>query len=152
MYKMKDLPSLRAGKWCLANPFLCLLVAVAAMLISGCAAVNGYPDRSGNTKVELKQLNIYYQTNVLDTYNGKQGDDRKHYRDDVVNGRIRATDIHFNDFERALAKSSVFKNIGVDWSVLALNAARGDCARCKFKDNFLPAFPGRPGGSQWFGG
>ena len=44
-------------------------------------------------------------------------------RNEVVNGRIAAIDIHFNMFTQTLAQQGVLTNVGTDAAVLGLSAA-----------------------------
>lgn len=108
------------------SPMKALLIMLLLMgfaLLNGCASVSGYPDRSYDLKAELAALDIYHRPDIITTYNGKTGADKKDYRDEVVNARLRAIDLHFSIFEQAVARENVIGNVGVDWAVLGLGGA-----------------------------
>lgn len=107
------------------RPFLrlgfCLLVA--SLTATGCTAVKGYPKRSDNPKTELAQLERYHSATLLNDYNSKASEEeRRRFRDEIVFGRLRAIDLHYDTFRRALAGQNVALNLGTDLAVLGLNA------------------------------
>ena len=102
---------------------LLMFLLLGLPLLNGCASVSGYPDRSYDLKAELAALDTYHSPGIITTYNGKTGADKQNYRNEVVNARLRAIDLHFNIFEQAVARENVIVNVGVDWAVLALGGA-----------------------------
>jgi hypothetical protein len=103
--------------------FLIALLILPA-IFSSCTAIRGYPQRSDDIHNELKQLKIYYAADIINQYSGKQSEsDKRMFRDEVILGRIRAIDLHFDIFRKSLTKEYVTLNLGSDLSVLGLNAA-----------------------------
>ena len=80
-----------------------LNILLLLAFICGCATFIGYPSRSENVKGELKQLENYLKPEIMEEYNKIQDSIKKmHFRNEIVNARIRAIDIHFNDFQQRL--------------------------------------------------
>lgn len=97
--------------------------SVLCLLATGCAALKGYPETSSDPGAELTVLAKYFQPNYIQGCIDKQDNlERRRCRDEIVNGRIRAIDLHFNAFQKELFKGGVTGNIAVDWAVLALSA------------------------------
>lgn len=92
--------------------------------ICGCASFTGYPERSGNIEEELKQLEKYYNPEIIAKYDQMQDTNEKlALRNEIVNGRIRAIDIHFNNFQQRLYREGIGSNIATDWTVIGLGVA-----------------------------
>ena len=102
---------------------LIMMLLIVPVFLNGCASVSGYPDRSYDLKAELAALDMYHRPDIVNTYNGKEGEAKKDYRNEVVNARLRAIDLHFSIFEQELARENIVGNVGVDWAVLALGGA-----------------------------
>lgn len=105
-----------------------VLIALSTFLLPGCASLKAYPDRSGDATAELKSLETYFSPDVMTKYDAaddgaRGGLTKQQWRDQVVNGRIRAVDLHFLDFQQNVFREGVESAIAVDWVVLALNAA-----------------------------
>jgi hypothetical protein len=100
---------------------LCFGIGVAAHL-GGCAAAGGYPDYPGGESGEKEELGTittkYFDKNVLETPSGLTDQE---WRDSVIDGRLRAFDITFRQFERRLSRESVYGGTVYDWTLLALN-------------------------------
>jgi hypothetical protein len=97
-------------------------------MATGCASITGYPSRSTNTKSDLAALAIYNASNVIELYNAKDNSARNgktplDYRNDVVNGRLAAIDIQYNQYQRSLYEEGIGTNILADWVVLGLGGA-----------------------------
>lgn len=106
------------------------LLLLAAILGSGCtAAREGYPDTSFDADAELKQLATYYDPATLKAHEAlpvgtaDQKNAKKLSRNKIVNGRLRAIDIHFSAFQKELYKEGVTLNVGTDWALLGLSGA-----------------------------
>jgi hypothetical protein len=100
-----------------------VLTASLCLGAAGCVAIQGYPETSYNPKEELNGLAQYYGPDVTRDYdNEPAADKRKALRDKILNGRIRATDIHFIEFQKAFYSEALIGSIGTDIGVLALNA------------------------------
>jgi hypothetical protein len=106
--------------------FLSLLIVSA--ILSGCASLKAYPERSSDPDAELKAMEKYLQPDAITKYDAANDSDRggltkTAWRNEVVNARVRATDLHFNTFQQKLFQEGVGSGIATDWIVLALNAA-----------------------------
>lgn len=97
----------------------------SCLLFPGCTAMRAQPERSGDIATELQQLEQYFAANVLATYNDdtKPEEAKRQYRDEVILGRVRSIDLHFNIFESAVSEESKLLNVGTDWTVIGLSAA-----------------------------
>ena len=103
---------------------LIMMLIIGPILLNGCATISGYPDRSYDLKAELAALDQYHLPDIINIYNAKtQEKDKKDYRDEVVNARLRAIDLHFGIFEQEVARENIIGNVAVDWAVLALGGA-----------------------------
>jgi hypothetical protein len=99
-------------------------ILVLCLLGTGCAALKGYPETSSDPNAELAILAKYYQPDFVQKCIDKQDPtEQRKCRNEIVNGRIRAIDLHFNAFLKKLFKEGVSSNIAVDWAVIALSAA-----------------------------
>ncbi len=100
-----------------------------AVMLSGCtASLKAYPERSYDSKAELTAMELYLSSNAITNYMSANDSDRnnltrRQWRDAVVNARIRAIDLHFNDFQQALFQEGVGIGIATDWATLALGGA-----------------------------
>jgi|GEM_PF-2586450 len=103
---------------------LTALSGLMCLYLSGCTTITGYPDRSADIDSEIKSLAQYFEPNT-ETNCRNQTDAvlRRSCRDNIVDGRIRAIDINFNLFQKALFREGVLTNVTADWAVVALNAA-----------------------------
>ena len=99
---------------------------IAALTLGSCAAaLQGYPNRVADTKTELAALNPFMNKDAIDRYQDPTLSDvaKKLIRDEYVNARISAIDIHFGEFEMALFQEGVGTGIATDWIKLALGGA-----------------------------
>jgi hypothetical protein len=101
-----------------------VLFCLLAANIAGCAPLSGCPSDPSNPKAELTALQTYFAPDVRKKYDAIVDPKlRRQFRDEVVYGQIRAYDITFKRFEKALAGDSNAFSIGTDLLVLGLNAA-----------------------------
>lgn len=101
-----------------------LLIALA-LGFAGCVAIKGYPATSYDPEAELKALAKYYGADIAQKYDAaKNPADKKAARDEVLNGRIRAIDIQFLEFQKAFYSEAVTGNVGTDLGVLLLGATK----------------------------
>ncbi|NTW89067.1 MAG: hypothetical protein HGB26_08120 [Desulfobulbaceae bacterium] len=101
------------------------MLALCAMLfLAGCASMSNAPKRSGDMVAELKALEPYFSASVIKTYDSlkTKPDDQRGYRDEVIFGRIRAIDLHYNQFINDISREDKGMNIGTDSAVLLLDA------------------------------
>lgn len=99
---------------------------VSALALGGCAAaLEGFPDRVADTKTKLAALEPFMSKDAIDKYRDPKlsDDDKRLIRDEYVNARISAIDLHFGEFEKALFREGVGGGIATDWLKLALGGA-----------------------------
>ena len=97
---------------------------IAALTLGGCAAaLKGFPDRVADTETELTALKPFMNADAIKAYKDATGDAKKLKRDEYVNARISAIDLHFGEFEKALFQEGVGGGIATDWLKLALGGA-----------------------------
>src|SRR5439155_19071954 len=90
----------------------------------GCAAFEGFPPETIPPDEELATLQPYFAPDILVRYDAiADPAARRQFRDGAVYARLRAYDINFKVFERALAGESGGFLVGSDLIVLGLNAA-----------------------------
>jgi hypothetical protein len=96
-----------------------------AATLQGCtAALNGYPEMSTDVSKELATLDPYHAPDVLTQYNAKPSDDaKKLYRNEVIMARLRANELHFHAFQKALYSQGIGWGVGTDWVLLGLTGA-----------------------------
>jgi hypothetical protein len=95
----------------------------AQVIFCGCSAMRGSPQRSDNPQAELRSLQKYFDPNIIDRYNAKPETDKRAFRDEVINGQIRAVDLNFDGFVQGLSQESVVTNLSTDVAILGLNGA-----------------------------
>ena len=97
---------------------------VSALALGGCAAaLKGFPDRVADTDQELADLQRFMGSEVIGEYATATGAKKRLIRDEYVNARITAIDLHFGEFEKALFREGVGAGIATDWIKLALGGA-----------------------------
>ena len=101
------------------------VLLVSALALGGCAAaLKGFPDRVADTKKELATLEPFMNKAAADKYQVATDDDKKKLiRDEYVNARISAINLHFGEFEMDLFQEGVGSGIATDWIKLALGGA-----------------------------
>jgi hypothetical protein len=100
------------------------IIAFCGLLATACAPLSGYPEEVADPEVEVTSLEPYFNPEVMKTYAAKTDPvQREQYRNEVIYGRLRALDIRFNQFTKAISEDHSLYSIGADWIVLALNAA-----------------------------
>ena len=95
---------------------------VALVALSGCtAALRGFPERVAHPMVELESLRPYLSVAKVDEYLAATDPrTRLRLRNDIVEARIHATNLHFGLFEQELYRQGIGIGVGTDWVVLAL--------------------------------
>jgi hypothetical protein len=95
-----------------------------SVLVAACAPLSGYPEEVADPEKEVTNLVPYFDPAVTAKYSAMTDPvQREQYRNEVVYGRLRAFDIRFNQFAKAITQDNSVFAIGTDWLVLALNAA-----------------------------
>jgi len=98
------------------------------LILAGCASINGFPDRSVDSQLELKSLQAYLSSSAITAFNSPNDSDRNNlsktaWRNEVIEARIRADAINFQEFEKSLYSQGIGFGVGTDWITLALNGA-----------------------------
>src|SRR5262245_49071734 len=76
---------------------------VASLLTSGCATMTGYPDRAVDVKQELLTVQEFLAPRKIQECEAEKDlTKRQALRNDIVNARIYAIDLHFGEFEQEL--------------------------------------------------
>jgi hypothetical protein len=88
--------------------------------------MSAYPERATDPQAELTAMNKYLQAGAITKYDAqndaeRDGLSKRAWRNEVVNARVRATDLHFNAFQQKLFQEGVGLGVATDWMVLALN-------------------------------
>lgn len=104
-----------------------LPLIIAAMALTSCATLKGYPDQTTNVKAELLLLKKYLQPQAITKYESandldRDGLSKRAWRNEVINARVRAADFQFNKFQQMLFEEGVGFGLATEWMVLALNA------------------------------
>lgn len=98
---------------------VCLLVGLAC----GCRSVSGYPKQPVKTGAEVKALAQYFSPDVFKTFQEKDLAGKTAYRNEVVEGRMRAINLYYLQLERALTVERNVENMGVDFAVIGTSLA-----------------------------
>lgn len=98
------------------------------LIVNACASLTAYPERSYDPKAELEAMKMYLSQEAITKYYAdddkqRNGMSKRQWRNAVVNARIHANDLHFNDFQQGLFREGVGFGIATDWVVLALSGA-----------------------------
>jgi hypothetical protein len=109
------------------NVFLVTSIVLGTMT-TGCAGIQGFPDRTYSTADERAALTKYDLKSVLAAYDAtdnaaRGGMTREGYRNHVLEARIQDINLHFADFERSLYEQGIGFGVGTDWVLLALTGA-----------------------------
>lgn len=107
----------------IVNFRIVLIPSLLAIVLTGCSSIRAYPKRVVDEKTELKYLAHYFTDDVIQVYDSKPDDERRSYRDEVVNGRLRAIDLEFEIFQKEINTERNLSQIGTDWAVLGLSGA-----------------------------
>ncbi len=94
--------------------------AVVLITATGCSTMAGYPDQSGDPKADLRTLQSYWGPETLAKYATTPS---RSLRDEIVNGRLRAIDLQFGLWQRALVTDTMKLNTGGDIANLAVTTA-----------------------------
>ncbi len=112
----------------LHKPALLMLLFTLPMLGGCLASLTAYPDTSYDARAELKSLEPLLAADAITRYDAPGNDQRDDmdqltWRNAVVNARVRAMDVLFNEFQQDLYREGVGFGISTDWIVLALSGA-----------------------------
>lgn len=101
-----------------------LILLLAGMMVGGCTAITGHPNRPFNPQVDMETLKPTTDLAfVLNEY--RTASNKKEIRNDFINARIYFIDQSFEDYQHDLAREGVILDIGADWSQVALSLAAG---------------------------
>lgn len=106
-----------------------LALLLVPLALAGCmASLTAYPERSYDPKAEMEAMKAYLSPDAVTKYTASEdyqrnGLSKRQWRDAVVNARILAINLHFNDFQQALFQEGVGLGLATDWVTLALGGA-----------------------------
>jgi hypothetical protein len=104
-----------------------ITLGVAVTLLNGgCSTFSGYPQKNGNSKAELQEVQeLYYGPNILSKYEALAfgSAERLAYRNSVINGRLLAIDDNYQDFIRQFSSFENGSNLAIDAVVLGTSGA-----------------------------
>jgi hypothetical protein len=96
----------------------------AALLVSGCASVDGYPNRLEYSEQYVAEVAPYASPGVVQRYNGTTDvTTATLLRNNTVTARIFSIDANFHQFVRDLTTQQNLSTIGVDWAAIGLASA-----------------------------
>jgi hypothetical protein len=96
-------------------------VFLIALLLSGCAALSGFPERATDPIQDLDQLKSYIDAKAITTcLNDKPP--TVDCRNKVITARMHATDIRFSEFEESLFKRTREAGFGATLVTLGLTS------------------------------
>ena len=98
-----------------------LVLLQAILLMSGCAALSGFPERATDPIQDLDQLKSYIDATAITTcLNDKPP--TVDCRNKVITARMLATDIRFSEFEESLFKRTREAGFGATLATLGLTS------------------------------
>jgi hypothetical protein len=97
-----------------------LLWGLAAMLLSGCAAFEGYPQRATDPEADLAQLRSQIEASAIAACLGAP---ESSCRNKIIGARMYAIDIRFSEFEETLFRETRKAGFGATVATLGLTTA-----------------------------
>ena len=101
-------------------------VLVGMSLISGCASIQGFPDRPDDVGKSLKALKKTYSIDVvLQKFRDEKitPEAQLSYRNEVISGRMLTIDMQYSLYQKGLYSQGVGSQIGLDIVELGLGGA-----------------------------
>jgi hypothetical protein len=86
--------------------------------LGACASMSGFPEPVQPPATALAEVEDYLTLAVVNSCNR---DPTRTCRNNIIDARIRASNIRFAEYERALYREGIGSGVGTDWAVLALN-------------------------------
>lgn len=113
-----------------------LVLCAAALLLSACASIEGYPGDPVDTLADAKALQPQYGVDAIRGYmNSGDPIERRRLRDQIVFGRMLAYDAAFSAFERRLTQQGNITNIGGATATIGLGSAAAMAKSATTKTN-----------------
>jgi hypothetical protein len=106
-----------------------LALGLLFLFLSGCAAsFKGFPDQPINPEAEIAALSEYLMPDVAAKYASanpadRGGLSREAWRNEVIDARLRAIDLRYNEWEQRLYQEQVETAFGTDLLLLGLTGA-----------------------------
>jgi hypothetical protein len=101
-----------------------LVAAGAAVLLSGCASVDGYPNRLEYSEQYVAEVGPYASPDAVLRYNATTDiATATLLRNNTVTARIFSIDANFHQFVRDLTTQQNLSTVGVDWAAIGLASA-----------------------------
>src|SRR5262245_54568247 len=99
------------------------LIGLLATLACGCRSISGYPKQPVKTEDEIKALAPYFSAEVIKTFQSKDLAGKTAYRNEVVEGRLRAVNLYYLQLEKALTVERNVESMAVDFAVIGTSLA-----------------------------
>ena len=100
-----------------------LLAAFFLVSLSACQTFGGQPPRPFETKPVLESLASNFEQKIIDDCLALTGDAQRACRDKIILGQVRAVDLVFVEYEKAVQRLAEKVNVWGDSTVSVLGAA-----------------------------
>lgn len=88
------------------------------IFLGGCASVSGFPRQIVRPAVARNEVAAYLTEKAVSDCNANS---TRQCRNQILDARLRAIDIEFGEYERALYREGIGFGVGTDWLAIALN-------------------------------
>jgi hypothetical protein len=100
------------------------VIALAVMLLSGCASIEGYPNRLEYAAQYVAEVGPYAAPEAVLRYNATTDlTSATLLRNNIVTARIFSIDANFHQFVRDLTTQQNLSSVGIDWAAIGLASA-----------------------------
>jgi outer membrane murein-binding lipoprotein Lpp len=100
------------------------VIALAVMLLSGCASIEGYPNRLEYAAQYVAEVGPYAAPDAVLRYNATTDlTSATLLRNNIVTARIFSIDANFHQFVRDLTTQQNLSSVGIDWAAIGLASA-----------------------------
>jgi hypothetical protein len=100
------------------------VIALAVMLLSGCASIEGYPNRLEYAAQYIAEVGPYAAPDAVLRYNATTDlTSATLLRNNIVTARIFSIDANFHQFVRDLTTQQNLSSVGIDWAAIGLASA-----------------------------
>ena len=114
------------GNLLVPTPSMIFACTFLMLVISGCVATSGFPERPEPINEKLVSLQGKYflpSKDVLAEYDQMEESGKRSYRDKVIHGRLLALDMQYGSFKQAIYEEGVSANLTIDTLGVVIGAA-----------------------------